>query len=297
MHGGAVSASGQGPGHGTELVVRLPLLGVTSTSFGVPTSESKRPPVVSPRRILVADDNSDAVEALALQLQLAGHDVRTANDGKRSRSRSRLRPRWSCSILACPEWTATRPHARSGTKWWGRSATLVALTGWGQQQDRQRTSAAGFDVHLVKPVTEFDLFHAIASARAGQSTSPGPPSSNSRNRVDPDPFLRVRLESLHTWTDSWASCEPLSSFLFALVEIIVAGCAGEEGAAASGASGKRKRRSGRRSGAVPVAVGTVVRKSMPIEISVIGSAEPMSSVAIRAQTTGQLTSVKLHRGR
>jgi CheY-like chemotaxis protein len=50
----------------------------------------------------------------------------------------------------------------------------VALTGWGQQQDRQRTSAAGFDVHLVKPVTEFDLFHAIASARTGQSTTPGP---------------------------------------------------------------------------------------------------------------------------
>ena len=115
------SVPGQGPGHGTELVVRLPLLGVTSTSFGCP-SESKRPPVVSPRRILVADDNSDAVEALALQLQLAGHDVRTANDGmRRSRSRSRLRPRWSCSILACPEWTATRPHARSGAKWWGRA--------------------------------------------------------------------------------------------------------------------------------------------------------------------------------
>jgi CheY-like chemotaxis protein len=56
-------------------------------------------------------------------------------------------------------------------KWWGKSATLVALTGWGQQQDRKRTSDAGFDVHLVKPVTEFDLFQAIASAR---STTPGP---------------------------------------------------------------------------------------------------------------------------
>ena len=84
--------------------------------------------------------------------------------------------------------------------------------------------------------------------------------------------------------------------LFALVEIIVAGCAGEEGAAASGASGNGRGGRGGGAAAVPVAVGTVVRKSMPIEISVIGSAEPMSSVAIRAQTTGQLTSVNFTEG-
>ncbi len=83
--------------------------------------------------------------------------------------------------------------------------------------------------------------------------------------------------------------------LFALVQLIVAGCAGEDGAAASGAPGNGR---GGRGGApaVPVAVGTVVRKSMPIEISVIGAAEPFSSVAIRAQTTGQLTGVNFTEG-
>jgi multidrug efflux system membrane fusion protein len=84
--------------------------------------------------------------------------------------------------------------------------------------------------------------------------------------------------------------------LFALVEIIVAGCAGEEGAAASGAPGNGRGGRGGGAAAVPVAVGTVVRKSMPIEINVIGSAEPVSSVAIRAQTTGQLTSVNFTEG-
>jgi membrane fusion protein, multidrug efflux system len=84
--------------------------------------------------------------------------------------------------------------------------------------------------------------------------------------------------------------------LFALVEIIVAGCAGEEGAAANDASGNGRGGRGGGAPAVPVAVGTVVRKSMPIEISVIGSAEPLSSVAIRAQTTGQLTSVNFTEG-
>ncbi len=175
MHGGAVSASSQGPGHGTELVVRLPLLGVTSTPFGVPTAESKRPPVVSPRRILVADDNNDAVEALALQLQLAGHDVRTANDGMEALEVAEsFAPQVVLLDLGMPRMDGYETARQIRRRSWGRGATLVALTGWGQQQDRQRTSAAGFDVHLVKPVTEFDLFHAIASARAGQSTSPGP---------------------------------------------------------------------------------------------------------------------------
>ena len=175
MHGGAVSASSQGPGHGTELVVRLPLLDVTSTPFGVPTAESKRPPVVSPRRILVADDNNDAVEALALQLQLAGHDVRTANDGMEALEVAEsFAPQVVLLDLGMPRMDGYETARQIRRRSWGRGATLVALTGWGQQQDRQRTSAAGFDVHLVKPVTEFDLFHAIASARAGQSTSPGP---------------------------------------------------------------------------------------------------------------------------
>ncbi len=172
MHGGVVSANSQGSGHGTELMVRLPLLGVQSTHFGSPTSETKKPPVVSPRRILVADDNSDAVEALALQLQLAGHDVRTANDGMEALEIAEtFAPQVVLLDLGMPRMDGYETARQIRRQWWGKSTTLVALTGWGQQQDRQRTSAAGFDVHLVKPVTEFDLFQAIASAR---STTPGP---------------------------------------------------------------------------------------------------------------------------
>ena len=88
----------------------------------------------------------------------------------------------------------------------------------------------------------------------------------------------------------------LAIILFALVELIVAGCAGEDGAAPRRPGNGRGGRGGG-AAAVPVAVGTVVQKSMPIEISVIGAAEPVSSVAIRAQTTGQLTERQLHRRR
>ena len=127
---------------------------------------------VSPRRILVADDNSDAVEALALQLRLAGHDVRTANDGLEALEVAEtFAPQVVLLDLGMPRMDGYETAREIRRKWWGKSATLVALTGWGQQQDRQRTSDAGFDAHLVKPVTEFDLFQAIASAR---SATPGP---------------------------------------------------------------------------------------------------------------------------
>ena len=254
MHGGAVSASGQGPGHGTELVVRLPLLGVTSTSFG---ARRNRPPVMSPRRILVADDNSDAVEALALQLQLAGHDVRTANDGMEA-----LGVAGRCA----PGGPARSWHAQNGrlrdrtpdqAPSGGAGRHARGADRLGQQQDRQRTSAAGFDVHLVKPVTEFDLFHAIASARAGQSTSPGPPSSNSRNRGRPRPISGSTR--ITTWTDSWASYGPCHHPLCAGRNHRRRLC-GRRGAAASGASGNGRSGRGGGAAAVPVAVGTVVRE-------------------------------------
>jgi signal transduction histidine kinase len=172
MHGGVVTANSAGPGLGTELVVRLPLIGVQATLVSFPPSDTKRPPQVSPRRILVADDNSDAVEALALQLRLAGHEVRSANDGVEALEVAEtFAPQVVLLDLGMPRMDGYETARQIRRKWWGKSATLVALTGWGGQQDRQKTSAAGFDAHLVKPVAEFDLFQAIASAR---STTPGP---------------------------------------------------------------------------------------------------------------------------
>jgi signal transduction histidine kinase len=167
MHGGVVTASSEGLGKGTEMVVRLPVIGVQSTIVALPTTDSKRPPQVSPRRILVADDNSDAVEALALQLRLAGHDVRSANDGLEAlQVAEAFAPQVVLLDLGMPRMDGYETAREIRRKWWGKGATLVALTGWGGQQDRQKTTDAGFDAHLVKPVTEFDLFHAIAFSRS-----------------------------------------------------------------------------------------------------------------------------------
>jgi signal transduction histidine kinase len=172
MHGGVVTANSAGPAQGTELVVRLPLIGVQSTFVSFPPSDAKRPPHIAPRRILVADDNNDAVEALALQLRLAGHEVRSANDGVEALEvADTFAPQVVLLDLGMPRMDGYETAREIRRKWWGKSATLVALTGWGGQQDRQRTTDAGFDAHLVKPVTEFDLFRAIASSH---STTPGP---------------------------------------------------------------------------------------------------------------------------
>jgi signal transduction histidine kinase len=165
MHGGVVTANSEGLGKGTELVVRLPVIGIQST-MALPTNDSKRSPQVSPRRILVADDNSDAVEALALQLRLAGHEVRSANDGLEALEVAEaFAPQVVLLDLGMPRMDGYETAREIRRKWWGKSATLVALTGWGGQQDRQKTTDAGFDAHLVKPVTEFDLFQAIATSR------------------------------------------------------------------------------------------------------------------------------------
>jgi signal transduction histidine kinase len=172
MHGGVVTADSAGPGQGTEMAVRLPLIGVQATFLSFPTGDAKKPPQVSPRRILVADDNSDAVEALALQLRLAGHEVRSANDGVEALEVAEsFAPQVVLLDLGMPRMDGYETARQIRRKWWGKSATLVALTGWGGQQDRKKTSDAGFDAHLVKPVTEFDLFQAIASTR---SPTPGP---------------------------------------------------------------------------------------------------------------------------
>jgi signal transduction histidine kinase len=165
MHGGSVEARSDGPGRGTELRVRLPLATEQiAAALESPQVDADPLPPQERRRILVADDNSDAAGALSLRLELAGHDVRTAHDGLEALAVARaFQPEVVLLDLGMPSMDGyeTARHLRRLS--WGKQARLIALTGWGQQQDRIRTAEAGFDVHLVKPVSELDLFRAIAA--------------------------------------------------------------------------------------------------------------------------------------
>ena len=165
MHGGTVSVQSDGAGRGAEFTVRLPVLAPQVAGLSSQRRETGEIPTIPPQRILVADDNRDAAEALSLQLQFAGHDVRTAHDGVEALEVAQtFEPDIALLDLGMPKMdgyeTARQLRLRSN----GRGLRLIALTGWGQQQDRDRTADAGFDAHLVKPVAEAQLFRALAAA-------------------------------------------------------------------------------------------------------------------------------------
>ncbi|HUQ97896.1 MAG TPA: response regulator [Gemmatimonadaceae bacterium] len=164
MHGGTVTVRSDGLGLGAEFTVRIPTLGAEKVGT-TQASESPAIAVTEPRRILVVDDNLDAAESLMLRLQLAGHDVRAVHDGLQALETGKaFKPDIVLLDLGMPKMDGCEAARRIRRTSWGKSVTLIALTGWGQQQDRQRTFEAGFDVHLVKPVGEAQLFDALASA-------------------------------------------------------------------------------------------------------------------------------------
>jgi CheY-like chemotaxis protein len=113
-----------------------------------------RPPSTSPpRRVLVADDNLDAAESLQMWLQMSGHEVEIAQDGPATLAAAEsFRPDVVLLDLGMPGMTGLEVARRIREAEWGRGMILMALTGWGQEEDRQRTAEAGFDHHLTKPI-------------------------------------------------------------------------------------------------------------------------------------------------
>jgi signal transduction histidine kinase len=165
MHGGTVTAHSDGPGRGTEVTVRLPVLAADMVVEAEAPAAAPLPSIPS-QRILVADDNEDAAESLTLRLQLAGHDVRTARNGAEALAiAGEFKPQIVLLDLGMPKMDGCETAREIRKRPWGKRATLIALTGWGQQEDRRRTAEAGFDRHLVKPVGEPELFEALAASR------------------------------------------------------------------------------------------------------------------------------------
>jgi PAS domain S-box-containing protein len=168
LHGGAVEARSDGPGKGSEFVVALPLLAAPPPDEA-PGEAAGRPARAAPRRVLVVDDHVDAAESLAMLLRVQGHEVRVAHDGPAALRLAEADPPEIAFLdIGMPGMTghelARRFREREGL----RGVTLVAMTGWGQAEDRRRTSEAGFDHHLVKPA-DLDALQALL---AGDGVSP-----------------------------------------------------------------------------------------------------------------------------
>ena len=164
LHGGSVSAVSEGAGRGSTFTVRLPVLAAPAAS------DRPRPERDTPRerrRILVVDDNVDAAKSLATLLRLEGHDVCTAYDGPTALASARAdRPQIVFLDLGMPGMdgyaVARELRGLEGLS----TLMLVALTGWGQAQDRERSARAGFDHHLVKPADPDRLRALIADMRS-----------------------------------------------------------------------------------------------------------------------------------
>jgi signal transduction histidine kinase len=173
MHGGSVAARSEGLGKGSEFLIRLPLFIREQVESGQPLQQlsaleqsmtNAEGPARTQRRILVADDNNDALESLATLLQLSGHEVYTAANGAMAlEAAEQHRPEVALLDIGMPKLDGYEVARRIRAQPWGQRITLVALTGWGQDSDRRRSQEAGFDSHLVKPLDLDKLTELLAA--------------------------------------------------------------------------------------------------------------------------------------
>ncbi|OWK34448.1 PAS domain-containing protein [Fimbriiglobus ruber] len=165
MHGGTVTAESGGSGKGTVFTVHLPVAarGPDPVSNGGNVETESSAGMVK-RRVLVVDDNRDSATSMALMLELMGNEVRTAHDGLEAVDRAgEFRPDVVLMDVGMPRLNGLDATRRIREQSWGQTMTVIALTGWGQETDRQRSAEAGCNGHLVKPVSVPDLEAMLGS--------------------------------------------------------------------------------------------------------------------------------------
>ncbi len=150
LHGGTIQAHSEGLGRGSQFRVCVPTRLTLDAAPATPVSTGLAPQRL---KILVADDNGDAAESLSMLLELKGHEVRIAYDGQSAlRLAEDFGPHMVLLDLGMPKMNGYEACRRIREHSWGAQMTLIAVTGWGQEDDRRKSTAAGFDGHLVKPV-------------------------------------------------------------------------------------------------------------------------------------------------
>jgi two-component system, sensor histidine kinase len=171
LHGGALKAHSEGLGKGSEFTVRLPL---APPGAAVQTREGGHSgqPQASPKRVLVCDDNRDFADSLAAMLRLAGNEVCVTYDGLEAVAAAGIwRPDVALLDIGIPHLNGYETARRIGDVLSGRKPLLVAITGWGQKEDRRRSRAAGFAHHFVKPVDPATLIAVVSGAASTDATA------------------------------------------------------------------------------------------------------------------------------
>jgi CheY-like chemotaxis protein len=162
MHGGSIQARSAGEGQGSEFIVRLPVLSqeeVAAQHGPDVASESQQQ-----RRVLIVDDNHDSADSLAMLMQITGNKTYMAHDGlKAVEAIEKYRPEVVLLDIGLPGLDGHEVCRRVREQPWGKDIVVIALTGWGQEDDRRKSEEAGFDGHLVKPVDYDQLLELLAS--------------------------------------------------------------------------------------------------------------------------------------
>jgi len=167
MHGGTVEAKSAGAGRGSEFIVRLPLAETPGAANAGAAADAATAPLAG-QRILVVDDNRDAAETLAMLLESDGARARAVYDGPAALAAlPGLRPHTVLLDLGMPDMDGFEVARRIRTDPAWAGVRIVALTGWGQESDRERTRGAGFDFHLTKPV-DLGMLHAWLGVNRGR---------------------------------------------------------------------------------------------------------------------------------
>ncbi len=153
MHGGRVEARSAGVGQGSEFIVSLPGSLMRDTRKGLEERSSDSITAAS-LRVLIADDNQDGAEALGLLMEIYGHEVHLAHSGAEALEvASQFRPDVGILDIGMPDLDGYEVAKRIRHEAWGTPITLIALTGWGQDNDKRLAHAAGFDHHVTKPAS------------------------------------------------------------------------------------------------------------------------------------------------
>ncbi|WAS99346.1 PAS domain-containing protein [Nannocystis punicea] len=170
MHGGSVTAASEGEGRGSVFTVRLPVLADRAHADEADAGAVPSGPAC---RVLVVDDNQDGAGAMAMMLEMLGHEVRTAHDGVEAiEAAEDFRPHVILMDVGMPRLNGLDATRRIREQAWGKDIAIVALTGWGQEADRARSKAAGCDCHLVKPVNLEDLERLLEQYAGGRAHKP-----------------------------------------------------------------------------------------------------------------------------
>ncbi|MBW8770095.1 MAG: GAF domain-containing protein [Gemmatimonadetes bacterium] len=162
MHGGDVTASSAGLGFGSEFTVRLSL--VTRQAHALSAADDTLGAPHDKLRVLVVDDHADGATSMCRLLRVLGYDARQACDGLAGLDAAAdFRPDVALLDIAMPRLSGYEVARRLREESWGKQMLLIAVTGWGQENDKQRATDAGFDFHLTKPVAVADLTRALSS--------------------------------------------------------------------------------------------------------------------------------------